>query len=75
MSNLPDTEEREGELLPCGHPMTRFRTVSQSMSPIGRPRTPIPYGELPATVWCTSGCGWLKVTDGDFDHLTTGGYA
>lgn len=68
------TEERPGELLPCGHPMTRFKTGSGKMLPIGHPRRPIPYGEMSATIWCTSRCGWLEVADEDFARLTEGGH-
>lgn len=80
MDQLPDTEDREGELLPCGHPMTRFRTrhvdqTTAKMLPIGHERQQIPYGEMSATIWCTSGCGWLKVSDEDFERLTAEGHA
>ncbi len=70
-----DTEQRPGELLPCQHPMTRFRVRDGRMLPIAIAAREIPYGRTPAIVWCTEGCGWLSVTDEQFSAVTEGGHA
>lgn len=70
-----NAEQREGELLPCQHPMTRFKVRDGRMLPIGMEAREIPFGRMSATVWCTEGCGWLKVSDEEFASLTEGGHA
>jgi hypothetical protein len=72
---MADTEQREGELLPCQHPMTRFKVPDGRMLPIGLKAQEIPFGRLPAKMWCTEGCGWLAVSDEEFAALTEGGRA
>ena len=67
--------------LPCGHRIALFKAVSGRMVPIAIPaqRSDVAFVDLPPVVWCVElsrpSCGWVPVSQDDFDLITAGGYA
>lgn len=73
--------EYMNETLPCGHRVPLFESVTGKMVPIACPseRNKTAFLNIPAVVWCVEidrpSCGWVSVSDEEFDRITVNGHA
>lgn len=54
-----------GATLPCGHPVALFETTTGGITALViRPST-----FAPGACWCSRGCGWVTLTDEEYETI------